>query len=135
MISKVIWNPGGVKAAAIGTWKLRPISGTVYDWHKAERKEEVYSGRSTTWDGYIWIIYPSDYGFSKNWLASSTYTWTMTTDCDNEKDAYCGTNKETVVRYGTIYDILQVLHVLYLKPEIKIISGTGTNTDPFLLAL
>ena len=54
------------------------ISGTVYDWYKAERGEEFYYGKSTIWYEYIGLIYPSDYGLSRNWLVSSTYTWTMT---------------------------------------------------------
>ena len=54
IISKSSWNLGGWNSYSV-------YSNFIYE---KERGTVVYSGRSTTWEGNIALIYPSDYGYA-----------------------------------------------------------------------
>ena len=80
------------------TWKLGGSSTynnvTASMFYKRERGTTVYSGRPTTWQGEIALMYPSDYGYSTSGgsttnreacLAKELYNWDSSSysDCKN----------------------------------------------------
>ncbi len=121
--------------------------------------------RTTKWIGYIGLIYISDYGFAtgtntisrESCLNQSLYGW----DIENYQSCKDGNwiiknNKQMTLSVSghptsasypfTIYPngsvrrdsacyAYPVYPSLYLKSEIKIISGTGSNLIPFELSL
>ncbi len=154
-IAKVRWNTGTI--------------GEVYDDNKITAKY-MYDGersthngkehcvgtggtyctdtvdRTTTWDGYIGLVYPSDYGYavgkmvqshclnismhnwnnencsSNNWLKQSAIYWTMTpVPFQSVSD-----NAFTIDAFGsvngtfTVYGAISVHPVAYLKSTLKI---------------
>ena len=110
--------------------------------------------RKNTWDGKIALIYPSDYGYAstdtacrdsmssktkdvsncknENWLFNSAYQWTLSprsffanfvfhvTSGGNVDGSYAS------LSYG-------VRPALFLKSDVEILSGDGTNDNPFVL--
>ena len=130
-----------------------------YNW---ERGTTVYSGRSTSWNGKIALMYPSDY----------TYTYALGVDNTCYTDGYsCQTNKGGTPTQGWIYNTNSntyqwllsphsavfdnafylsdlgnvygnyitggsgVRPSLYLVSNIKIDSGEGTEQSPYQLSL
>ena len=131
----------------------------MYDW---ERGTTVWSGRSTSWNGKIALMYPSDY----------TYTYALGVDNTCYTDGYsCQTNKGGTPTQGWIYNTNSnsyqwllsphsagsgaafglsdsgdvgslyssgsngVRPSLYLVSNIKIDSGDGSEQSPYQLKL
>ena len=78
------------------TWKLGGSSTnndvTASMFYERERGTTVYSGRPTTWQGKIALMYPSDYGYATSGgsttnreacLAKELYNWDSYSDCKN----------------------------------------------------
>ena len=83
-----------------------------------------------------WSVYGSRNAsscFLNDWLLRSNWTWTISPCSPSSSSLF-------VVRVGgevTLYnatDSSGVWPVVYLKSTIKITSGTGSSTDPFILA-
>ena len=86
---------------ASATWKLGGTAnyqsasdGLASHWYGYERGTTVYSGRPTTWQGKIALMYPSDYGYATSGgattnreacLAKELYNWNSSSysDCKN----------------------------------------------------
>ena len=130
---------------------------------KENVKKNVYSGRPTEWTGYIGLMYPSDYGFATSGgyitgrsecLAIELYNWkdTSYSDCKNNNWLYDSSIYQwTLTPYsGSSYDVFRVYNSgdvsrnlvqiknsgrpsLYLKSNIEFISGTGTESDLYIL--
>ena len=121
------------------------------------------SSRSTNWIGKVGLMYPSDYGYAtsggnsrnrascmakelyswddssysdcknNDWLLNtSTVQWTMSPRADNSYNVfyvnYAGfvyTDDARYTRAGR--------PVVHLKSTIKVISGSGTTSSPFIL--
>jgi len=111
--------------------------------------------RTTKWLGKIGLIYPSDYGYAStnencakdvygsdsycegnNWLYNNSSYWTIS--------PYAATNYARVIWF--IYNNNSILGTrantpygvrpsVYLSPDVKIVDGTGTDTDPYQLSL
>lgn len=117
--------------------------------------------RTTTWTGKVGLIYPSDYLYAtsggsttsrENCLNTSVYNlgwqglsdcigndwiengWTMTPS-SNDTDA----TKVFVIKIANMYAHSSVMvnsfrPVVYLKPDVILVSGTGTSDDPYILS-
>lgn len=150
-VANIKWNIGGYDTASV----------SVLDMYKAERGTEHVDYpsdgiiRTSTWDGKIALIYPSDYGYAstdtacrnimsslknrvcnckkENWLANGTIYWTLSPAFEN------GTYVFNVdPEYGSVDDYIDssdfgVRPALFLKSDVVIKSGTGTETDPYIL--
>ncbi len=117
--------------------------------------------RHTTWDGYIGLMYPSDYGYAvggsvrNECLAKSMYNWNESTPNCKGNDWLLPTSYEwtiTVAPFSTnassafeIYDKLTFDYinngraarpVAYLKSSVKIkessASDYGSESNPFI---
>ena len=139
MIQNTMWNLGG----------LSYEEGSVNELYIKERGKEVYSGHETKSSDYIGLIYPSDYVFAStdescsqdpysstcknnNWLFKGVFNWTMSPYSsyarfvfDVNSDGYLNSN-------SALYRV-SVRPSLYLKSDIKIVSGSGTKDDMFKL--
>ena len=65
MIESVKWNIGG--ASSIGD------NLSAFEYYTAERGETVYGDIPTTWNGYIGLMYPSDYLYATSGNSNGTY--------------------------------------------------------------
>ena len=132
-------------------------------FYTRERGTTVYSGRSTSWIGKVGLMYPSDYGYATsggsstnrascmsnelwNWnsssysdcknndwlLNTSTTQWTMSPRADDSCSDFGVGYSGNVGSYRASYTGAG-RPVVHLKSTIKVISGSGTTTSPFIL--
>ena len=143
-VAKVRWNLGGV------SWDKSAI-----DSYNAERGTTHINNpsdgvtRTNTWDGKIALMYPSDYGYAstdqacrsglgsstcknENWLFNSANQWTLSSRSDHSYlvfNVHSGGNVNNDFSNST----LGVRPALFLKSDVVIASGTGTESNPFIL--
>ena len=159
MIDKeVVWNIGACDTAATvakqfyekergastGYGNLNPT-----EWSKKTKVGETYNG--------IGLMYPSDYGFAvggdtrdicltknlsdysndncntNNWLKTNSYSWTLTTYSTDTWSAFYAFFSGYIGGYSSIGCARGIWPTLYLKSNIKITSGNGTEENPFIL--
>ena len=132
-------------------------------FYTRERGTTVYSGRSTSWTGKVGLMYPSDYGYATSGgkttnrascLAKELYNWesSSVSDCKNNDWMYNSSNSQWTITprqsnsdavfrvdnvgyvysYGTNYNV-GVRPVVHLNSAIKVISGSGTTSSPYIL--
>ncbi len=136
---------------------------TAKGFYEVERGNNVYQGNLESIETMVGLMYPSDYGYAtsggnestdreaclqtvlnsydsdsgcykNDWLYDpSDYQWTITPS--NDTDAI-NVFDSGYVDNGSVdgYDY-RVRPVLYLKSDVKIVSGTGTKENPYKLAL
>ena len=124
------------------------------DYYNFERGTKVYSGHQTTWNGYIGIMYPSDYAYAadlsvctkdgynyadtncknKDWLLdTSTWTWSLSPNSALAYGAFGAATSGTVY-YSTYVSYARgVRPVAYLKSNLQIVNGTGTQSAPYII--
>ena len=154
MIAEATWNLGGWDSSVI-----YPNQIYTYERGTAKCTSCTYE---TTWNGKIALMYPSDYGyaadFSKcrdsngndlklsnynditdsyqcrnnNWMFSSAYQWLLTSYTANTSHAWVAA-LDGYIGYGTVYNPYEVVPVLYLDSELKIVSGDGSSNNPYKL--
>ena len=149
------------------TWKLGGSS--TYDdvtasmFYERERGTTVYSGRPTTWQGEIALMYPSDYGYATSGgsttnreacLAKELYNWNSLSysDCKNNDWLLdSSTNQWTLTPYSS-YSVsvfivdsagfvnghlanysFGVRPSVYLTSNVGISGGDGTMNNPYIL--
>ena len=146
MISSIKWNLGG---------------HTTYDdillnFYTKERGTTVYSGRPTTWTGYVGLMYPSDYGYAvggsvrniclsqnlhtyndnsckeNDWLYLTTTEWTATPRSDHAYYAF-NVNGNGYLYFSSAYNTYAIRPVVYLNSNIKKTGGIGSSVDPFTI--
>lgn len=147
LISKVLWSLGGHSTPIASTKTL----------YTAERGTKVYSGRPTTWLGYITLMYPSDYGyavggdvrttcltkslndynknncFKENWMYTGNHEWTIT-QRTTYADGVMSLRPTGLVSSDYVYiDNIFARPVLYLTSDVNISGGVGSIEEPFLL--
>ncbi len=165
-LSKVRWNTGTFETRDVSKWKVNEMykaersnnnGKACYDTSLSTCSDNV--NRTTTWDGYLALMYPSDYGYAlsvnnknncfnklmsnwdsencnENWLNTSNIQLFLT-PCPN-----LGNNYDVFMEQGTTKlntrstmqpDVIRP--VGYLKPSIKITGGTGEIGSPFILEM
>ena len=132
-------------------------------FYTRERGTTVYSGHSTSWIGKVGLMYPSDYGYAtsggsstnrnsclakelynwdssgysdcknNDWMYNSNiWQWTMSPRADNSDNVFY-VNRTGYVYYDRAYYTYAGRPVVYLKSTIKVISGSGTTSSPYIL--
>ena len=116
--------------------------------------------RTTVWTGKVGLIYPSDYLYAtsggsttsrETCLNTSAYNlgWSNLSDCignDWIENGWTMTPGASEGDAGNVFVVLganlyahaavmtnNFRPTVYLKPNVKIVSGTGTQEDPFIL--
>lgn len=134
MIKKVYWNTGNI-----------PITGTVY-WPEIYEKE--LSNQSI--NSYIGLISPSDFGYAmdsdyyvstfsnslakNNWLYGYGQEWTNVRNSESDQGIICVSEGGIDSR---IYSSggLNVRPVVYLDSSVYVVSGDGTEANPYQIAM
>ena len=119
----------------------------------AERGMTTSSGNALYWDGKVGLMYPSDYGYAagndcvtntapnrysggcrdKDWLyRSNSNEWTLTPYASDAYSVWCV--NYGLASYGISYIPLGSRPTFYLKSDISITGGTGTEQDPYLVS-
>ena len=124
-------------------------------YYNFERGTTVYSGRPTSWNGLVGLMYPSDYAYTfANGVDDKCYMDTFNCDTGNAHSSWLykmgrTTVQSTISIYfsdedfifgifgwgGTVrgarvsYDF-KVCPVVYLKSDIKL-QGSGMSSDPY----
>ena len=157
MISEAVWNLGGTLS------NQSDGSGITSNFYDYERGTTVFDGALTKWIGSIGLMYPSDYGYAtgngtnmdRNYcLSVELYIWSNLTDCKNNNWLFDNANYQWTLtphasssRYivnisfnGQAYNFSAatahgIFPVTYLSSNVKITSGTGSSSDPYLLSL
>ena len=132
-------------------------------FYARERGTTVYSGHSTNWTGKVGLMYPSDYGYatsggnSRNRASCMTkelyhWQWDSYSDCKNNDWIYNSSlhqwtmssranypspvfhvDRDGYVCINMDYNYVAVRPVVHLKSTIKVISGSGTTSSPYIL--
>ena len=158
MIQNTTWNLGGTTwKTGTPPYETYPVN----ELYESERGTQVYSKHATTSTDYIGLIYPSDYGYAstdascrQNLRAGLTYTnntWGVTPTCKNNnwlfKRGWYWTISPRSSNASNVFDVgidgyldssnalyrKNVRPSVYLKSDIKIVSGSGTKDDSFKL--
>lgn len=146
IISNISWNLGGHST-------YEESASTLY---KAERESNAYSGRPTTWQGYVGLIYPSDYGYAvggsvrslclsqnlhtynennckeNNWIFLTTTEWTISPRSDHAYYAF-NINGSGYLYFNSAFNTYAIRPSVYLNTNVKKTGGTGTLEDPFTI--
>lgn len=144
LISEVNWNIGG---------NDNTYSDTASRFYTAERGNTGAYGSTSTWQGNVGLMYPSDFGFavggsnrtsclstalnsygdgchSNDWLAGSS-AWTMTSTVAMDYQVhYVGSD---VITKTAPYGSYGIRPVVYLDKDIIITGGSGTQNDPYTI--
>ncbi len=139
MIQNTMWNLGG------SAYNAKPVNKL----YESERGADVYSGHETKSSDYIGLIYPSDYVFAStdescsqdpfdstcknnNWLFKDVWYWTISpASSDTYRVFFVDSYGDLTRNYALIRE--SVRPSVYLKSDIKIVSGSGTKDDMFKL--
>ena len=147
MIGDALWNLGGNSTSSI----------YANDYYTFERGTTVYSGRSTTWTGKIALMYPSDYMYAgdlskcssdglnwdgdttncrdTSWLRNtSTAQWTITPNASNSHRVFNVNIAGFVSNNSNVYNANASRPVLFLKSDVQITGGDGSQNNPFTLS-
>ena len=158
MIQNTTWTLGGTTYKTNNApYETYPVN----ELYTSERGTQVYSKHATTSTDYIGLIYPSDYGYAstdascrQNLRSGLTYTnnaYGGTPTCKNNNWLYNGVWYWTISPLSSYAYGVFIVHSdgylnshyalgrgsvrpsLYLKSDIKIVSGSGTKDDMFKL--
>ena len=146
MIENVTWYLGGYTST----------SATTEAFYGYERGDTVYSGRPTSTEGYIGLMYPSDYGYSvlasscarttnlesynnstcagQSWLYGQGYEWTISPDSSYSANVF------SLDYHGYLYNYnvnngWAARPVLYLDSSVYVIDGNGSISDPYIIGM
>lgn len=145
MIEQVKWNIGG-----------HSTYDTAAQYYVAERGKIVPSGALPTWDGYIGLMYASDYGYAtdkscwatnlnyylnngchqKDWLYTGNYQWTITPYSQSSDFVFSVADSGPIIGYNGNPSLeYGVYPSLYLKYDVKIKSGIGDGSEgnPYII--
>ena len=150
-IDNAKWYLGGTTSA----------TGLVSNFYSYERGNTVFSRRDTSWIGKVGLIYPSDYGYATSGgsttnrntcLQTSLASWNNYSDCYNNDWLYKSSamqwtiNSKSDISYSTFrvqrsylstansYSNHTARPTVYLKSSVKIASGTGEKSNPYILS-
>ena len=150
MIKEVTWYLGGYSTSG---WSIRLTAEGVYGY---ERGSTVYSGRSTSTEGYIGLMYPSDYAYSvlasscartlylveystvacasQSWLYGKGNEFTITPSSSDSNDVF-NVGSSGSLYFTTAGDGYAVRPVLYLDSSVYVIDGNGSMSDPYIIGM
>ena len=149
MIGDVLWNLGG-SSTQQGLY--------ADDYYIFERGTTVYSGHSTTWTGKIALMYPSDYMYAGdlskcsldgyNWSDNQTNcrdtSWlrnpisiqlTLTPRASNSSSVFLVGSSGWVGSNYNVNSTCASRPVLFLKSNVQITGGDGSQNNPFTLSV
>lgn len=159
LIENVVWNTGSIFAGSTISVETAYLSERGTTTGKICTSGTYCNDsviRTTTWQGKVGLIYPSDYGYAStdkncrlnindytnypcknnNWLHNNAYDWTLS--------PILGSNESRqvyVVIPGGVIGGTQASHAnsvrpsIYLKSNVSITSGDGSISNPYKLSM
>ena len=151
-IANVRWNLGGYSIPLVSALNMyNSERGTA---HISNPSDGIT--RTNTWNGKIALMYPSDYGYAstdttcrgdlssydsnyngycknENWLFNSANQWTLSPTSNDESSVF-GVLSVGFVGSGSANFTSGVRPALFLKSDISIVDGTGTQNNPYIIA-
>ena len=146
MIENVTWYLGGYSTQ----------NATAEAFYGYERGDTVYSGRPTSTNTYIGLMYPSDYGYSvlasscarttnldsyntatcgaQSWLYGQGYEWTISPHSSSRSYAFRLFSSGSL-NYTVANDGFAARPVLYLDSSVYVIDGDGSQADPYIIGM
>ena len=153
MIANVTWKLGGSST-------YKDVTPSMF--YERERGTTVYSGRPTTWQGKIALMYPSDYGYATSGgtttnreacLAKELFNWDSSSysDCKNNDWIFNSTSQWTLTPYSSSSAYVFIVRStgfvssdfadnsyglrpsVYLTSNVGISGGDGTMNNPYIL--
>ena len=154
MIANVTWKLGGSST-------YNNVTASMF--YERERGTTVYSGRPTTWQGKIALMYPSDYGYAtsggastnrekclekelygwssssysycknNDWIFNNAIQWTLTPDSSYIRSVFIVDYTGFVDSYSFADDPFWVHPSVYLTSNVGISGGDGTMNNPYAL--
>ena len=167
-IAKVRWNTGTFATWNKDEWTAKATYEVERGSHNGKElcEGKGYSScndtvpRTTTWEGYIGLMYPSDFGYAvggevretclgksmnkynsgscntNDWLKPNNTLWTMTPSPDSSyANSVFTVYSSGFVHYGYALSANVVQPVVYLSSSVKIIDGNGEKGTPFIASL
>ena len=148
-IATIRWNLGGYSTYEVSTLNMYNAErGTTQVSNPADGIE-----RKSIWEGKIALIYPSDYGYAStdstcrnnlnkcdtnsatnNWLFNGESQRTLTPYNGYANNVFRVTSTGMVDYYGASSN-LGVRPTLFLKSDVMISGGTGTESDPYKILI
>ena len=139
-------------------------NGLASHFYEYERGDTVYGTYQTYWIGKIGLMYPSDYGYATSGgtsksrtacLAQAMFNWDSSSysDCKNNNYIFKTMNQWTMTpRSSTSDNVFYIVSsaylnstrsnssynvspTLYLKNDVSIIGGDGSQTSPYELGI
>ena len=148
-VAKVRWNTSRAESGASALNSYNQERSTTLIGTQSDNVP-----RNNTWDGKIALIYPSDYGYAstdiacrdnmssttnnvyncknENWLFNSTFQWTLSPSSSREPFVF-RVFSGGYVNDGSASTALGVRPALFLKSDVVIAEGTGTESDPYTI--
>ena len=143
-IAKVRWNLGGYNTVDSALKMYNIERGTL---HVSNPSDGIT--RKDYWDGKIALMYLSDYGYAstdqacrsgldsstcknENWLFNSADQWTLSPASGYADPVFIVLSYGRVSHYSAS-NSRSVRSALFLKSDVEILSGDGTNDNPFVL--
>ena len=148
MITSTIWILGGMTSS----------SNSAKEFYEGERNNAGYGSNPTTYSDEIGLMYPSDYGYasapenwqlklnyeeydsdairSNNWMYMGLQEWTITPKTGSSTTAIL-VKSDGIISYNSTsaYGMFAIRPVFYLKSNVTLLSGDGSNSNPFRLAI
>ena len=154
MIANVTWKLGGSST-------YNDVTPSMF--YERERGTTVYSGRPTTWQGKIALMYPSDYGYAtsggattnreaclanelnnwnsssysdcknNDWIFNNDFQWTLTPDSSLSYNVFYVSSIGYVNNDNKARALYGVRPSVYLTSNVSISGGDGTVNSPYTL--
>ena len=146
----------------LGGWNTNDVkTGEMYKYERGTTTYGTDNSRPLSWDGYVGLMYPSDYGYAagnsctsetelvnydggcqqNDWLFYNRYSnsqWLMSPSSSDSNGAWLmyfyGTVSTGCVRGDYVNDRYAVRPVFSLKSDAIISQGTGTIDDPYVIS-
>ena len=154
LIANISWNIGGYASYTTSTKQS-------YDYERGELTGNSNTYESK-WPGKIGLMYPSDYGYAASGTDSYSRNECLANDIDKLHNTDCKDSNYLAIIEGQQYtmtphtsyshvvwrltndgristiasdsDPYSIKPVAYLKSSVKIVSGNGTEDNPFVLS-
>ena len=109
---------------------------------------QVWYNNQSTWTGKIGLLYASDQAYTRSstswtsildtkissWLTPSTYSWLLSPSANSSVNVMRVHSSGDVRNYEVNYTKFALRPCLYLKSDTKILDGSGSINDPYILS-
>ena len=151
MVKNVTWYLGGYSSYTVTANNMYTYERSIDDTYYYEDNR---SNKTTT--GYIGLMYVSDYGYSvlssscartknissystdacagNSWLFNTGYEWTIMHSTSNSSDGFYVCTAGNLISNFAYYGY-STRPVLYLDSSVYKLSGEGTKTKPYIIAM